>query len=399
MFDIQSLEKYKPIDNKMYQVMDNDGNVMLKDWKTALSDDQIVKAYKDLLFERTVDNMAVSYQRQGRMFTYPPNLGQEAIHIAAGQVIKEEDWLAPAFRELGVWLAKGVSLWEIFLYFKGNEDGSKFLKANRMLPVSVPIASQLVHAAGLGFAMKYNKEEAAVFGFVGDGGTSEGDFHEALNFAAVWDAPVVFVVQNNQFAISVPLKMQTRSINLAVKGLAYDVSSILVDGNDFFAMHDVLSFAREYVLKENRPFLIEAKTFRRGAHTTSDDPTRYRTKEEEEAWEAKDPALRLQKYLVNKGLWDPKDEAELVAQYKKQIDTEFEKAESYQEYKLDDVFGFMYETMPDELKRQKNMYENFLNMDSRFHGNDGKMDSRFHGNDGRMDTHSQGDNGISGGAK
>ncbi len=361
MFNKKTFDKYSPLDNKMYQILDAEGKVLDSKWKTDLKDEQIVQAYKDLLFERTADHMAVSYQRQGRMYTYPPNLGQEAIHIAAGMVMQEEDWLVPAFRELGAWLAKGVSLWEIFLYFKGNEDGSKFLNARRMLPVSVPIASQLIHATGLGYSMKYQGEKAAVFGFVGDGGTSEGDFHEALNFAAVWEVPVVFVVQNNQFAISVPLKMQTKSKNLAIKGIAYDVDSILVDGNDFFAMYEVLAYARDYALKENKPLLIEAKTYRKGAHTTSDDPTRYRTKEEEEDWDAKDPAKRLKAYLIDRGLWKIEDEPELIASYKKKIDADFEKAENYQDYKLDDVFGFMYEEIPDELKRQKNAYQNFLN--------------------------------------
>ncbi|PKN80749.1 MAG: pyruvate dehydrogenase (acetyl-transferring) E1 component subunit alpha [Candidatus Cloacimonetes bacterium HGW-Cloacimonetes-1] len=361
MFNLKTLDKFKPIDDKTYQVIDNDGKVIIKDWIPDLKDEEIVQAYKDLLFERTADFMAVSYQRQGRMFTYPPNLGQEAIHIASGKVIQPEDWLVPAFRELGAWLAKGVSLWEIFLYFKGHEDGSKFLNAKRMLPISVPIASQLLHAVGIGYAMKYQGEKAVAFAYVGDGGTSEGDFHEALNFAAVWDVPVVFVVQNNRFAISVPLKMQTRSLNLAVKGVAYDVKSIAVDGNDFFAMHDVLSFAREFVLKENKPFLIEAKTYRQGAHTTSDDPTRYRTKDEEDEWALKDPLKRLQSYLISKKLWDPSEDEKLIAQYKKKIDSEFEKAEAYPEYKLDDVFDYMYENLPDELKRQKNNYQNYLN--------------------------------------
>ncbi len=361
MFNSKTLDSYKAIDNKIYRVMDDDGKIIIDDWKTSLSDDQIVQAYKDLLFERTADMMAVSYQRQGRMFTYPPNLGQEAIHIASGMVIKEEDWLVPAFRELGAWLAKGVKLSEIFLYFKGNEDGSRFMDAKRMLPISVPIASQLVHAAGVGYAMNYTEEEAAVFAYVGDGGTSEGDFHEALNFAAVWDAPVVFVVQNNQFAISVPLKMQTRSINLAVKGIAYNVASVLVDGNDFFAMHEVLSYAREYAFKEKKPFLIEAKTFRTGAHTTSDDPTRYRTKEEEELWAKSDPLKRLKAYVEANKLWDTAKDEALIAEYKKKIDAEFELAENHAAYPLDDVFGYMYAELPDELNRQKNNYLNFLN--------------------------------------
>ena len=361
MLDQSTLDNYNPIKNKAYQLIDDEGIPLSKTWQPELSDKQILKAYEDLLFERTADLMAVSYQRQGRMFTYPPNLGQEAIHIAAGMITREQDWLVPAFRELGAWLAKGVSLQEIFLYFKGNEDGSRFQKANRMLPVSVPIASQLVHASGIGYAMKYQGEkDTAVFAYVGDGGTSEGDFHEALNFAAVWDAPVIFIVQNNQFAISVPLKMQTRSINIAVKGIAYNIPSLLVDGNDFFAMHDALAYAREHAVSGKGPFLIEARTFRSGAHTTSDDPSKYRSKEEEEAWAQKDPLKRLKGYILHAGIASFDHEEELIAQFKKQIDQEFEAAEKHPEYKLDDVFAYMYAELPDELKRQKNAYENFL---------------------------------------
>ncbi len=360
MFNQDSLDKYKALENQMFSLIDAEGKPLDNKWKPELSQEDIVQAYKDLLFERTADQMAVSYQRQGRMFTYPPNLGQEAIHIAAGRVIKEEDWLVPAFRELGAWLAKGVSLKEIFLYFKGNEDGSRFVKAKRMLPVSVPIASQLLHAVGIGYAMNYTGEKAAVFAFVGDGGTSEGDFHEALNFAAVWKVPVVFIVQNNQFAISVPLSMQTRSVNLAVKGIAYNVPSLLVDGNDLFAMYEVLSYARRQAMEGKGPFLIEARTFRMGAHTTSDDPTRYRSREEEELWAAKDPLKRLKSYIAAFLNYDFSTEEQLIADYKKTIDREFAAAENYPEYKLDDVFAYMFQEMPAELKRQKNSLENYL---------------------------------------
>jgi len=360
MLDKKTLDRYDPRKNKAYQLIDDEGKPLVKDWKPALAEKDILRAYKDLLFERTADLMAVSYQRQGRMYTYPPNLGQEAIHVAAGMVTQEQDWLVPAFRELGAWLAKGVSLREIFLYFKGHEDGSRFEQAKKMLPVSVPIASQLPHAVGLGYAINYRKEkDTAVFAYVGDGGTSEGDFHEALNFAAVWNTPVVFVVQNNQFAISVPLKMQTKSINLAIKGLAYDVPALLVDGNDFFAMHEALSHARDHAIKGNGPFLIEARTFRAGAHTTSDDPTKYRSKEEEEAWALKDPLKRLKGYMAHAGIEHPNEES-LIAEYKKLIDKEFEAAEKHPEYLVEDVFGYMYENLPDELKRQKNAYENYL---------------------------------------
>ena len=360
MFDLKTLEEYKPIENKVYRILDDMGKLVKKSWQPILADEEIIASYQDLLFARTADQMAISYQRQGRMYTYPPNLGQEAIHIAAGKVIRKEDWLVPAFRELGAWLAKGVKLSELFLYFKGHEDGSKFVEANRVLPISVPISSQLLHASGLGYSMRYQKEDAAVFAFVGDGGTSEGDFHEALNFAAVWDAPVVFIIQNNQFAISVPLKMQTRSINLAVKGLAYNIPSVVVDGNDFFAMHEVLSFARSFALEHHTPFLIEAQTYRLGAHTTSDDPSKYRSSEEEEEWQQKDPQKRLQAWLINKKLWDASKEEELIKGYKKMIDKEFSLAENYPKQSVDEVFDFMYAELPNELKRQKNNYQNYL---------------------------------------
>jgi len=361
MLTKKTLDKYHPRHGAAYQLIDDDGKPQSKTWKPSMTDEQILNSYRDLLFERTADLMAVSYQRQGRMYTYPPNIGQEAIHIASGLVIREQDWLVPAFRELGAWLAKGVSLREIFLYFKGNEDGSRFEKANRVLPVSVPIASQLVHASGLGYAINYHKEkDTAVFAYVGDGGTSEGDFHEALNFAAVWNAPVVFVVQNNQFAISVPLKMQTKSINLAIKGEAYGIPSLLVDGNDIFAMHEALSYARQQAVEGHGPFLIEARTYRVGAHTTSDDPSKYRSKEEEELWAKKDPLKRLKGYIAHAQLDPLKDEEELIAGYKRQIDSEFEAAENHPEYKVEDVFSYMYHEMPDELKRQKNNYENYL---------------------------------------
>ncbi|MDD3536353.1 MAG: pyruvate dehydrogenase (acetyl-transferring) E1 component subunit alpha [Candidatus Cloacimonetes bacterium] len=359
MLNTKTIDKYSPLADKLYQLIDDSGHPLNKNWKPELSPEAIQQAYKDLLFARTADLMAVSYQRQGRMYTYPPNLGQEAIHIAAGLQIKEQDWLVPAFRELGTWLAKGVSLKEVFLYFKGHEDGSRFENAPRVLPVSVPISSQLLHASGLGYSIKYqNEKDTAVFAFVGDGGTSEGDFHEALNFAAVWEAPVIFVIQNNQFAISVPIEMQTKSLNLAVKGIAYGIPSLKVDGNDFFAIYDALRYAREQAVSGKGAFLIEALTFRAGAHTTSDDPSKYRSAELEEAWALKDPLKRLKGYMEYAGFPLPAPEDELIASFKKLIDKEFEAAENYPQYRLDDVFDYMYAELPDELKRQK---QNLIN--------------------------------------
>jgi pyruvate dehydrogenase E1 component alpha subunit len=353
-------KEFDPAKDKILRVIDNEGKIIDKKWMPQLDDKLIQKAYRDMLFARVADNMAVSYQRQGRMFTYPPNLGQEAISIALGNIMKEEDWLVPAFRELGAWLAKGAILKDIFLYFKGNEEGTAFRNVKKMLPIAVPIASQFLHATGIGYAIKLKKEKDIVYTICGDGGTSEGDFHEALNFAAVWKVPVIFLVQNNQFAISVPFKKQTASVNIAVKSLAYGMPGIKVDGNDFFAMYSALDQARKHALEGNGPVLIEALTYRKGAHTTSDDPTKYRTKEEEDKWALTDPLMRLNKFLKAKKLITDKEEKTLIEEYKKEVDRCFEEAENNPPTVLDDVFKYTYVDMPEDLKIQQMEHEKFL---------------------------------------
>ena len=352
-------DDFDPKEDKIFRLIDNEGVTLNAELMPEINDETVVKAYKDMLFARTADNMAVSYQRQGRMYTYPPNIGQEAVSVAAGMIMKDNDWLVPAFRELGAWLAKGASLKEIFLYYMGNEEGNNYKNANHMLPIAVPIATQLLHAAGIGYAINYLKKDEVVFAFVGDGGTSEGDFSEALNFAAVWKAPVIFTVQNNQYAISVPVRNQTKSVNLAIKSYAYGIPGIKVDGNDLFAMYAAYEQAYKNTKAGKGPVLIEAFTYRKGAHTTSDDPTIYRSKEEELEWDKADPLLRLKKYIDLKGIWN-EDEEKLIEKYKIEIDLQFTEAESFQPYQLDDVFRHMYVDMPDDLKKQKAEYEKFL---------------------------------------
>ncbi len=352
-------EEFSPLKKKIFRIMDNNGKVKNKKWMPELKDKEIINAYKDMLFARTADLMTVNYQRQGRIFTYPPNYGQEAISGAVAQNITKEDWLVPAFRELGAWLSKGVSLKEVFLYYMGNEDACKFENAQNVLPFAVPIASQLLHATGIAYEIKLHKKTNTVFTFVGDGGTSEGDFHEAVNFAGVWKVPVVFIVQNNQYGISTPTRVQTASESIAIKSVAYGVKGIQVDGNDFFAMYAAVEEAKEYTLAGNGPVLIEAVTYRKGAHTTSDDPTKYRTKEEEEEWDKTDPLNRLQSYLKDNNLFDF-DEEKIVKEYKKEVDRQFIAAENYKSYPIEDVFKYQYVDMPDDLKEQQRQYENFL---------------------------------------
>ena len=353
-------KEFDPLEDKILRIIDNDGKVINPKLMPDLDNETIIKAYKDMLFERVADEMAVSYQRQGRMYTFPPNHGQEAIHIAAGMNMQEEDWLVPAFRELGVMLARGVTMKEIFLYYNGNEQGSNFANAKKVLPIAISIGTQYQHAVGIGYAIKYQKKDEVVFPFIGDGGTSTGDFNEALNFAAVWDAPVVFTIQNNQYAISVPITKQTKAKNLALKAVAFGMKGIKVDGNDIFAMHVAYKEAAEHARSGKGPILIEALTYRRGAHTTSDDPTKYRTKEEEDKWALTDPLVRLKKYMDEKGIWK-EDEEKLIAEYKKEVDKQFLEAENFGPYPLNEVFDFMYTDMPEDLKRQKAEYEQFLN--------------------------------------
>jgi len=347
------------LDDPLYRVIDDEGVPLRDDWKSPFPAEELKELYYTMLFVREADLAAVSFQRQGRMYTYPPNLGQEAVSVALGHVVRKTDWLVPAFRELGAWLAKGVSLKEIFLYFRGNETAQRYVDAPNMLPIAVPIASQLPHALGIAKAVQLKKENSVVFTVVGDGGTSQGDFHEALNFAAVWKVPLVCIIQNNQFAISVPVKEQTASVNLAVKALAYGIKGIKADGNDFFAMHDVLVAASEHARSGDGPVLVEALTYRKGAHTTSDDPTKYRSKEEEETWEKKDPLKRLRSFLAKRNLWSEEEEQQRAQQYRIEINRQFEEAENHPDYTLDEVFDTMYAELPDGLVQQKNRYRQY----------------------------------------
>jgi len=353
-------DQFDPAEDKMLQVIDNNGKVISKELMPDLSDEEMVKLYKDLLFVRTLDHMIVSYQRQGRVYTYPPNYGQEAISVAAGAVLRHEDWLVPAFRELGAWLAKGVTVKEVFLYAMGHEEGLNFKEANHVLPFSVPIASQFLHASGIGYAIKYNKKDEVAMAFVGDGGTSEGDFHEALNFAGVWKVPVIFVVQNNQYAISVPVKSQTSSINIAIKSRAYGIKGLKVDGNDIFAMLAAFRYVHEYARKEQQAVLIEAVTYRKGAHTTSDDPTKYRTTDEEKEWDKKDPLRRMKLFLEKKKLWSDAEEERVTEEYRKEIDRQFLEVEQTVSYPLEDALKYTYAEMPQDLRDQQIEHEKFL---------------------------------------
>jgi pyruvate dehydrogenase E1 component alpha subunit len=351
--------EYNPIEGKILQILDEEGNVREKEWMPPISDEQVVQAYKCMLLARLADLKAVSYQRQGRMFTYPPNLGQEAAAVGTAMAMQEEDWLVPAYRELGAWLWRGVSIKDVYLFWGGYEEGAKLASGKNIVPPCVPIASQIPHAVGIAYGLKYKRQKGVVFCYFGEGATSEGDFHEAINFAGVWKAPVLFICQNNQYAISTPTKKQTASRNIAVKAIAYGLQGIVVDGNDLFAVYAAARASANRIRSGGEGVLLECITYRRGAHTTSDDPSRYRPKEEESNWAAKDPLRRLRLYLVGKKLWKEEDDKTLETEYGKELDAKFEEASQYP-YKLEDAFRFMYTEIPDHLKKQRLEYEKYL---------------------------------------
>lgn len=354
------LEDYNPLENKEFSILNSNGDIINEKDLPDLTNEELLYLYKTMLYTRVIDEKALSYQRQGRMLTYAPNTGQEAAQVGSAYAMKDEDWLVPAFRELGAWLVKGVPLKNIYLYWYGNEWGSYMPEGVRVLPVSIPIASQLQHATGIAMASTIKGEKSVAVGYVGDGGTSEGDFHEALNFAAVFKAPVVFFVQNNQYAISTHRSIQTMSKNIALKAVAYGMPGILVDGNDILAVYAATKEAIERARNGEGPTLIEAYTYRLGAHTTSDDPTKYREDEEVEKWKPKDPIPRFKIYLKNKGILTDEWEEKTLDELEKEVMATFESIENKSDTEIEDIFKYHYETMPPQLEEQLNEYKSFL---------------------------------------
>jgi pyruvate dehydrogenase E1 component alpha subunit len=357
---IMIAENYNPLEGKLFSILDINGNVINKNYLPEISGEKLIELYKTMLLTRCADNKALQLQRQGRMLTYAPNTGQEAAQVGTAAALEERDWLVPAFRDLGAWLTKGVTLEQVYLYWYGNEFGSKFDDKVKMLPVAIPIATQFNHAVGIAMASKIKGEDEVTIAYVGDGGTSEGDFHEALNFAGVFNSPVVFIVQNNQYAISVSRAIQTKSRTIAQKAVAYGIPGVQVDGNDLLAMYAATKEAVDRARRGEGPTLIEALTYRLGAHTTSDDPTRYRKDSEVEEWKEKDPIKRIKKYLIDSGLWSEEQDTAQVEEYENYALEVFKKVEESGETKLEDIFKYHYKDMPKHLEEQYEEYKAYI---------------------------------------
>jgi len=331
------------------QVLDEEGNVD-PSVEPNLPEQKLIGLYRGMLLSRMADERLLKLQRQGRAGTFAPGIGQEATAVGAAMAMNEQDWFAGSFRELGSLLVRGVPLWKYFLYYNGYEEGNLFPEAGRTLPISIIVGSQTLHAVGLAYAMRYRGEkDTAVLTVFGDGGSSQGDVHEAMNFASVWQVPVVFLCQNNQWAISVPLRKQTHSRTLAQRAIGYDMPGVQVDGNDVLAVYRATEEALHRARSGGGPTLVEAVTYRVVMHTTSDDPRKYRTEEEEQRWRNRDPLKRFKKYLESKKILDDVKQAQLEREIKAEIEQAVQELEARRELKpdlpFDHVFGTRHETI------------------------------------------------------
>jgi pyruvate dehydrogenase E1 component alpha subunit len=320
----------------------------------TLTPQKLKRMFEEMLRLREFDRRAVALQRQGRMGTFAENTGQEAAQIGSAAALQAEDWFVPSFREQGVYLFRGIPPKTLFLFFMGTEEGNRLAQHFRSLPNCVPCATQAIHAVGLAMAHKIKKESGAVITYFGDGSTSEGDLHEAMNLAAVAQAPVVFLCQNNQYAISTPLSAQTHSSTLAQRALAYDMPGLQVDGNDVLAMYLATHEAMERARDGQGPSFLEALTYRIGAHTTSDDPTRYRHESEVAAWRLKDPVNRFEKYLLKKNILQAGEVGRMQDRIAEEMRQQAAEAETICErLSPDEMFSYLFENMPDLLKWQR----------------------------------------------
>ncbi len=348
----------------MLRILNVDGTLLDPENEPKVPKQELLKWYEVMIANRIFDEKGWKLQRQGRISFHVPTMGQEAV-VAAAAALKSEDWIFPAYRELGCYLYRfediTVGLEELINHVFCNaldpQRGRRIpgLYGNhsiRFVNPSAPIGTQIIHAAGAGYAAKYLKDGTVTMVFFGDGATSSNDFHSGMNFAAVKKTPTIFVCMNNQWAISVPLSEQTAANRLADKAIAYGMPGVQIDGNDVLAFYKAVSDAAERARLGEGPTMIEAVTYRLGSHTSSDDWTRYRSKEEVEQWKQKEPINRFKRYLMDKNYLSEHEDQQLWEKYDQVIDQLIEKAEKTRAPSLETMFTEVYAEMPWHLKEQ-----------------------------------------------
>ena len=320
----------------------------------TLTDDQVAAALELMLLTRAFDDRALRLQRQGRFGTFSQVRGQEAAVVGSALALDPaRDWVVPQYRELPALLRQGYPLEHFILYFTGNPAGGGIPEGVNCLPLNIALASQVPHAVGLGWGLRRQGRDATVLAYFGDGASSEGDTHEALNLAGVLSAPVVFFLSNNGWAISTPRSAQSAARTLASRAVGYGMPGVVVDGNDLLAVHQVTAAAVQRARAGQGPTLIEAITYRTGAHNTADDPTRYTDDAERQAWVRRDPIDRVIAYLTARGRWDEGAAAAATGRIDAAIDEAFAAAGARPAPGPEQLFDHLYAAPPDRVRRQR----------------------------------------------
>jgi len=333
----------------MRQILAADG--MLVD-ESPLAVADVRRLYRSLVMVRLFDHKCVALQKQGRLATYAPFEGQEAAQVGSAAALEQNDWMVPTYRDAAAMWMQGFPLAALLTWRSGDERGARPPEGVNVLPASITVGAHMLHAVGLAWAARLRGDHTIAITYFGDGATSEGDFHEAMNFASVYRTGTVFVCQNNGYAISMPRADQTRSETIAQKADAYGMPGVLVDGNDLLGMYEVTRVAAERARVGDGPTLIEALTYRVGPHTTNDDPHRYRQSSEEEAWTSRDPIERVRLYLEREQAWDHDWQAEIEKVANEEIEAAVVEAESVDRQSHEAMFGSMFEQPTRPLRRQ-----------------------------------------------
>lgn len=341
-----------------FQILDKNGEVVNKEYEPDLSDDELKELMRRMVYTRVLDQRSIALNRQGRLGFYAPTAGQEASQIASHFALEKEDFLLPGYRDVPQLIWHGLPLYQAFLFSKGHFHGNQMPEGVNALQPQIIIGAQYIQAAGVALGKKLRGEKSVAVTYTGDGGTSEGDFYEGINFAGVYNVPGIFFVQNNLFAISVPVEKQTAARTLAQKAVAAGIEGYQVDGMDPLAVYAITKHAREKAINGEGPTLIETLTYRYGPHTMAgDDPTRYRTDDLDSEWEKRDPLLRFRIYLENKGIWTKEEEDAVIEQAKEEIREAIKKADEYPKQKVTDFIGYMFEELPQNLQEQMAEYK------------------------------------------
>ncbi|WP_088104939.1 pyruvate dehydrogenase (acetyl-transferring) E1 component subunit alpha [Halalkalibacter urbisdiaboli] len=340
-----------------FQILDEQGNIINEAAMPDLSDEQLQELMKRMVYTRIWDQRAISLNRQGRLGFYAPVAGQEASMLGSQFALDKEDWILPGYRDVPQIVWHGLPLYQAFLWSRGHFQGGQIPDGLNIVVPQIIIGAQIIQTAGVALGLKRRGKENIAITYTGDGGASQGDFYEGMNYAGAYNAPAVFIVQNNRFAISVPVEKQSAAKTIAQKAVAAGIEGIQVDGMDVLAVYTATKQARDRALSGEGPTLIETLCYRYGPHTMAgDDPTRYRTSELDDEWAKKDPLVRFRKFLEGKNLWNEEKENEVVEKAKEDIKEAIKKADAAPKQKVTDLISIMFEELPNNLREQMEEY-------------------------------------------